>query len=74
MALTPKRDYIDDFRNDGGVTPKQSLSASVTNVHKPLALTCLVCGYAWSPVVRQGSDPDKYARCPNCNFRHSTGL
>jgi hypothetical protein len=68
------RNYVDDFRNDGGVPPKQSLAASVTNVHKALALTCSVCSYAWTPVVRQGSDPDKNVKCPNCGFRHSTGL
>jgi hypothetical protein len=67
---TPSKNSIDDFLMDGGVYPKQSANPADTAVIKPVAVTCAVCGYSWSPVI---ASDDHVARCPQCDFITPTG-
>lgn len=74
-STMPMRNYVDDFRQDGGVFPKQSLKAGDTTTHVTLNLTCTFCGYAWAQQnVPFGTGKKVKVRCPNCGFETATGL
>jgi uncharacterized ferredoxin-like protein len=74
MATSAKRDYVDDFRQDGGVYPKRNLIPGNTTTHAVVSLTCTFCGYTFTANVASGTDKKVKTKCPNCNFETATGL
>lgn len=69
-----KRDYVDDFRQDGGIHPRQSLNPSDTTTHVVVTPTCTNCGHSITARVASGTNKKVKMRCPNCNFETATGL
>jgi DNA-directed RNA polymerase subunit M/transcription elongation factor TFIIS len=70
----PQRNYVDDFRNDGGVPPRQSLRAGDTTTHVDVSITCTRCAYSWTPRLPNGSNKKVKIQCPNCGYETATGL
>lgn len=68
------RNFVDDFRQDGGVPPRQSLRTGDTTIHTVVTPTCPNCGYVNSANVASGTNKKTKMRCANCNYEIATGL
>lgn len=70
----PKRDYVDDFRQDGGVYPRQTLNPVDNTTHAVVTPACTSCGYVITARVASGTNKKTRIKCPNCGFETATGL
>jgi predicted RNA-binding Zn-ribbon protein involved in translation (DUF1610 family) len=69
-----QRSYVDDFRQDGGIPPRQSQRAGDTTVHSECNITCTRCGWNWTARIPSGTNKKVKITCPNCGFETVTGL